>query len=151
MTEHITGKTLQTVATFNAPLEIVWDAWTKPEQIATWWGPAGFTNTIHKMDLREGGEWRLTMHSANGQNFPNRSIFKEIIPLGKIVFEHFNPHFMTTVMFERDNDKTIIDWSLEFDSPEMFDIIVKAHKADRGQRENVEKLEKYLEGLRPKA
>ncbi len=147
--EHKSGKTLKTLATFNAPLAIVWDAWTKPEQIAAWWGPAGFTTTIHEMDFREGGEWRLTMHSAGGQNFPNRSIFKEVIPLKKIVFEHFNPHFITTVLFEGDNDKTTVDWSLEFDSPEMFDIIVKAHKAGQGQRENIEKLGKYLEGLRP--
>jgi hypothetical protein len=35
----------------------------------------------------------LTLHGADGTNFPNRSIFKEIIPVKKIVYEHFNPHF----------------------------------------------------------
>lgn len=118
--------------------------WKNPEHIENWWGPNGFTNTIHKMDFREEGEWNLTMHGPDGKNYPNRSIFKEIISLRKIVFEHFNPHFITTVLFESNNSETLLDWTLLFDSEEMFDIIVKAHKADQGQKENIEKLEKYL-------
>ena len=96
------------------------------------------------MDFKEEGEWNLTMHGPDGKNYPNRSIFKEIISLRKIVFEHFNPHFITTVLFESNNSETLLDWTLLFDSEEMFDIIVKAHKADQGQKENIEKLEKYL-------
>lgn len=118
--------------------------WKNPEHIENWWGPNGFTNTIHKMDFREESEWNLTMHGPDGKNYPNRSIFKEIISLRKIVFEHFNPHFITTVLFESENSETLLDWTLLFDSEEMFDIIVKAHKADQGQKENIEKLEKYL-------
>jgi uncharacterized protein YndB with AHSA1/START domain len=72
----------------------MWEVWTSPEHIANWWGPDGFTNTIHKMDFHEGGEWKLTMHGPDGTNYPNRSIFKEIIPLKKIVFQHFNPNFI---------------------------------------------------------
>lgn len=118
--------------------------WKNPEHIENWWGPNGFTNTIHEMDFREEGKWNLTMHGPDGMNYPNRSIFKEIISLRKIVFEHFNPHFITIVLFESENSETLLDWTLLFDSEEMFDIIVKAHKADQGQKENIEKLEKYL-------
>ncbi len=25
----------------NAPVELVWEVWTKPEHIANWWGPEG--------------------------------------------------------------------------------------------------------------
>jgi len=128
----------------NAPADIVWEVWTNPEHITNWWGPNGFTNTIHKMDFEENGEWNLTMHGPDGTNYPNRSIFKEIIPFKKITFEHFNPHFMTTVLFESKGKETLLDWSLLFDSEEMYDIIVKAHKADEGQKQNLEKLEKYL-------
>ncbi|HVV07103.1 MAG TPA: SRPBCC domain-containing protein, partial [Puia sp.] len=46
----------------DAPIDLVWEAWTSPEHIANWWGPNGFTNTITKMDLRPGGEWDLVMH-----------------------------------------------------------------------------------------
>ena len=77
----------------------------------------------------------------------NRSIFKEIIPFVKIVFEHFNPHFITTVLFESIGKETQIDWSLLFDSAEMRETIIKKHKADEGQKQNLEKLERYLADL----
>ncbi len=90
----------------------------------------------------------MTMHGPDGTNFPNRSIFREIIPFKKIVFEHFNPHFITTVLFESKGEETLIDWTLLFDTAEMREIVVKAHKADEGQKQNLDKLERYLFGLR---
>ena len=41
---------------FDAPREVVWNAWTDPKQVVNWWGPQGFTTTIHTMDLRPGGD-----------------------------------------------------------------------------------------------
>ena len=131
--------------TFNAPVEFLWEVWTKPEHIANWWGPNGFTNTIHEMDLKEGGEWRLTMHGPDGTNYPNRSIFKEIIPFKKIVFEHFNPHFNTSVLFDPKDGETAITWTMQFDTAEMLDIVIKAHKADEGLKQNMEKLGHYID------
>jgi len=141
------NRKLQNTTLLKFPIDLVWEVWTNPEHIANWWGPNGFTNTIHKMDFLEDGEWNLTMHGPDGKNYPNKSIFKEIIPFEKIVFEHFNPHFITTVLFQSQNSETVLDWSLLFDTEEMFDIVVKAHKADQGQKENLEKLEKYLSEL----
>ena len=96
------------------------------------------------MDFREDGEWTLTLHGPDGTNYPNRSIFKEIIPFKKIMFEHFNPHFITTVVFASQGEKTQIDWTMLFDTAEMRDTIVKAHKAEEGQKQNFDKLENYL-------
>ena len=138
------NREMRITRTFKAPINLMWEVWINPEHIANWWGPNGFTNTIRKMDFREGGEWEFTMHGPDGTNYPNRSIFKEIIPLKKIVFEHFNPHFITTVLFESKGNETLIDWSMLFDTAEMRDIIVKAHKADEGLKQNLEKLEQYL-------
>lgn len=143
-TNHAENKELRSTKILNAPTAVIWEVWTNPEHITNWWGPNGFTNTIHKMDFEENGEWNLTMHGPDGTNYPNKSIFKEIIPFKKIVFEHFNPHFITTVLFESKGKETLLDWSLLFDSEEMYNIIVKAHKADEGQKQNLEKLEKYL-------
>lgn len=132
---------------FKAPVNLVWEAWTKPEHIATWWGPNGFNTTIHIMDFQKGGEWKLTMHGPDGTNFPNRSVYKEIIPFQKIVFEHFNPNFITTVLFESHGEETLMDWTLLFETAEMFETVVKAHKADEGLKQNVEKLATYLKSL----
>ena len=145
--KNIANREQRIVQTFNAPIELVWEVWTNPEHIINWWGPAGFTSTVHSMDLSEGGEWKLTLHGPDGTNYPNRSIYKEIIPFRKIVFEHFNPHFVTTVLFNPKGEGTEIDWSLLFDTVEMHDVVVKAHKADEGQRQNMEKLEKYFQDL----
>ncbi len=141
------NRTLQTTGIFKVSIGLMWEVWTNPNHILNWWGPTGFTTTINKMEVKEGGEWNLTMHGPEGANYPNRSVFKEIVPFKKIVFEHFNPHFMTTVVFESKGDETLIDWSLLFDTAEMHDIVVKAHKADEGQKQNMEKLEKYLISL----
>lgn len=130
--------------TFDASIEKVWQAWTDPEQIVQWWGPNGFTNTMENFDLREGGEWRFTMHGPDGKNYGNRSVFLELIPHRIFKFEHFNPHFITRVLFEAKDNQTRIDWTMQFDTAEMRDIIVKVHKADDGLRQNIEKLEKYL-------
>ncbi|HKK11559.1 MAG TPA: SRPBCC domain-containing protein, partial [Flavobacteriaceae bacterium] len=77
-------------------------------------------------------------------NYANRSVFREIVPQQKIVFEHFNPHFITTVIFESKGEKTFLDWTGLFDSAEMLQTVIKAHKADEGLKQNIEKLELYL-------
>jgi len=128
----------------NAPVELVWKVWTNAEDITNWWGPNGFTNTIHKMDMQPGGEWLLTMHGPDGKNYPNKSIFKEIIPLQKIVFDHFNPNFITTIEFTSEKEKTLLSWHMIFETVELFDAVVKTFKADEGLQQNITKLKIYL-------
>ncbi len=41
----------------DAPRERVWEAFTDPKQVVQWWGPNGFTTTIHEMDVQVGGVW----------------------------------------------------------------------------------------------
>jgi uncharacterized protein YndB with AHSA1/START domain len=142
--EKTETRELRITRSFKAPIELMWEVWTNPEHVINWWGPDGFTTTIHTMEVKEGGEWTLTMHGPDGTNYPNRSVYKEIIPMKKIVFEHFNPHFFTTVLFESKGAETLVDWSMLFDTAEMRDIVVKAHKADDGLRQNMEKLNHYL-------
>lgn len=144
MKNNTSNRELSISRVLNAPIELVWEVWTKPEHIQHWWGPNGFTNTIQIMDFKVNGEWKFTMHGPDGKNYPNRSVFKEIIPFQKIVFEHFNPHFITTVLFEPNGDKTQMTWTALFDSEEILDIIVKAHNAKEGQRQNIERLKNYL-------
>lgn len=145
--ENISSREIQISARLHAPDELVWEMWTNPEHLINWWGPDGFTSTIHHMDLTEGGEWLLTLHGPDGTNYPNRSVYKEIVPFSKMVFEHFNPHFITTVLFTPLGEETQLDWTMLFDSAEMRETIVKAHKADEGQRQNIEKLKHYLLSL----
>jgi len=135
----------------NAPIDLVWEVWTQPEHIANWWGPDGFTNTIHTMDVVPGGEWDLVMHGPDGTNYKNKSIFKEIILHKKLVYEHITaPKFVATVEFQEQGDQTSISWHMLFETAEEFVQVVKTFKADEGLKQNVEKLDVYLSGLKAK-
>ena len=142
--ETTTNRELRITKTLKAPIELVWEVWSKSEHIANWWGPKGFTNTIHKMEFKEGGEWKFIMHGPDGTDYANRSVFREIVPIKKIVFEHFNPHFITTILFESKGQETLLDWTGLFDSEEILQTVIKVHKADKGLKQNIERLEHYL-------
>lgn len=128
----------------NFPVAKVWEAWTDATQLAQWWAPEGFTTTVLKMNVAVNEEWLLTLHGPDGKNYPNKSIFKEVVPLKKIVYEHFNPGFIATVTFKAIENATHMQWILAFDTDELFEIVVKTFKANEGLKQNVEKLIAYL-------
>lgn len=137
-------RTLGITSMLRAPIELVWQVWTTPEHIANWWGPTGFTNTIYKMDVQEGGEWRFTMHGPDEKSYPNKSVFIEIVPYKKIVFQHFNPNYIATINFEPNEKETFMEWIMLFETPELYETVVNVFKADEGLKQNVEKLGNYL-------
>jgi uncharacterized glyoxalase superfamily protein PhnB/uncharacterized protein YndB with AHSA1/START domain len=130
----------------NAPRELVWKVFTEPEHIKNWWGPTGFTNTIDKMEVRPEGIWEFVMHGPDGTDYKNKSIYKEVVKHERIVFEHVSgPKFTATMIFEAQGEKTFLTWHMLFQSKEEFIQTVKTFKADEGLKQNIEKLNKYLE------
>jgi uncharacterized protein YndB with AHSA1/START domain len=148
MESNTKDRELLITRTLNAPVELVWEVFTKPEHIANWWGPNGFTNTIYIMDVKPGGVWDFVMHGPDGTNYKNKSIYKEIVVNKRIVFNHFNPDFTTTIEFEEQGEQTHISWHMLFDSVEEFIQVVKTFKADEGLKQNIVKLDAYLTGLK---
>ena len=71
---------------FNAPVELVWKALSTPEHMMRWWGPAGFTSPVCKIDFRVGGKYHFCMRSPEGQDIWTTGIYKEIVPHKKIVW-----------------------------------------------------------------
>jgi len=131
--------------TLNAPRELLWEVFTKPEHIKNWWGPNGFTNTIFTMDVQPGGIWDFVMHGPDGTDYKNKSIYKEIVKPERIVFDHITgPKFTTTISFKAEGNKTLLTWHMLFETAEEFIRTVKTFKADDGLRQNVDKLEVYL-------
>jgi uncharacterized protein YndB with AHSA1/START domain len=100
------------------------------------------------MDVRPGGEWDFMMHGPDGQDYKNQAVYREIVPFKKIVFNHFAPNFTATIEFEDKGDQTGLSWHMLFETAELFTAVVKAHKADKGLEENIEKLNVYLQGLK---
>lgn len=69
----------------DAPLERVWAAWTDPEQMKKWWGPKEFTAPTVEIDLKEGGKYLNCMRSPDGQEFWSTGVYREIVPMEKLV------------------------------------------------------------------
>ena len=141
----IENRSVSITGLLPAPVDIVWDAWNDPEQVAQWWGPAGFTNTILEMDVSPGGTWSLVMQGPDGKRYPNKSKFLEIIPFQKIVLQHFNPHYRATINFTPGEKETLIRWTMVFETAELYETVVKVFKADEGLQQNLEKLQAFLE------
>jgi len=70
---------------FDAPLELVWKVWTEPEHIMKWWGPKGYTAPFSTIDLRVGGTYLSCMRSAEGRDIWSTGVFREIVPMKRIV------------------------------------------------------------------
>lgn len=136
---------------FNAPRELVWEVWTKPEHIAKWWGPEGFTTTIKQMDFRVGGVWKQIMRGPDGKEYPNSSIFREIVVPERIVFSHGggskdgpSSKFLSTWTFETLGNQTKVTMQLLFDMPEERDRIECAYGATEGAKQTLARLAEYL-------
>ena len=78
------------VRAFDAPREVVWRAWTEPEQLAQWFGPRGISTPLDKirMDLRPGGQASLVMvDDASGVEYLNTGTYLEIVPPERLVWK----------------------------------------------------------------
>jgi uncharacterized protein YndB with AHSA1/START domain len=147
MESNTADRELRIERTLDAPIALVWEAWTRPEHIAQWWGPNGFTNTISLMDVVPGGQWNLVMHGPDGRDYVNRSTFLEVIEFKRISYEHFNPHFIATIDFKADGEQTHLSWHMLFDTAEVLQAAVKAHNAAEGLKQNIDKLNTYLAAM----
>lgn len=70
---------------FDAPRELVWQAWTKPVHLKAWWGPHGFDAVNPSVDLRVGGEMHLDMRTPDGAILPGVAIIREFKAPEKLV------------------------------------------------------------------
>jgi uncharacterized protein YndB with AHSA1/START domain len=99
----------------------VFAAMSDPARIAGWWGPAGFTNTIHEYEFSPGGSWLLTMHGPDGKDYPNESRFTRIVPNQLVEIEHLNGHhFILTLELQPQEHGTDVLWRQTFDTVEHY-------------------------------
>jgi uncharacterized protein YndB with AHSA1/START domain len=137
---------------FTAPRELVWRAMTDPLQVAQWWGPRGFSTTIEQMDFRVGGVWQQTMHGPDGTNYPNRSVFLEIVEPERIVYSHgggregrpgttFVAHWIFEVV---EPGKTRLTMRMVFAGPDERHFVVKQFGALEGGKQTLMRLSEHL-------
>jgi uncharacterized protein YndB with AHSA1/START domain len=131
---------------FDVPRDLVWTMWTDPQHIAQWWGPRGFRNTIHEMDVRPGGHWRFIMHGPDGQDYQNHNVYVEIVRPERIVFDHVSgPVFRATATFEDlGHDKTRVTMHSEFETAELRRKVAEDYGAVEGMHQTLARLGEHL-------
>lgn len=133
---------------FDAPRELVFDAWTEPRHMAQWWGPRTFTNPVCEMDVRPGGAYRIVMRSPDGIEYPLTGVYREVVKPVRLVMtmdasEHpkewhdlIDPHrakddhnpageMLSTVTFEEFQGKTKVTVRVLLKSAAVRDSMVK--------------------------
>jgi len=138
--------------TFAAPRELVWRAWTDPQQIVKWWGPNGFTNTLFEMDVRPGGVWRHMMHGPDGTDYPNEVAYIEVVEPERLVYSLSGNRkgspcqFHVTVTFEAVADTTILTLRMLFESEEEWKSALE-YGALEGGNQTFARLAQHLQTL----
>jgi len=149
--EDISRREIVITRVFDAPREVVFEAMADPKRVAQWWGPRGFTTTIHEMDLRPGGTWRQTMHGPDGTDYPSKSVFLEVVKPERIVYrmeggKKGEPahQFESTWIFEAQGKKTRLTLRMVFASAEVREMVVKEYNAIEGGQQTLSRLGEYL-------
>ena len=135
---------------FDAPRELVWAAFTEPDHFPHWFGPRGFTITLHEMDVRVGGRNRFIMHGPDGTDYPNRMDYLEVVRPERLVFWHSDDldddpnRFHVTVTFEDLGGRTRLTMRSLFATPEARAAVVSFGAIELGAQ-TLDKLAEWLE------
>ncbi len=84
--ERLEERQVEVSRTFEAPLELLWKAWTEPEHFMKWYGPKGFTAPTCEIDLRVGGRHLWSMLSPDGKQMYSTGSYKEVVPMERLVY-----------------------------------------------------------------
>lgn len=131
---------------FEAPRQVVFDAWTKPEHIANWWDPAGTPLAISEIDLRPGGAFRFVHRTPQGMGHAFTGTYREIMPPARLVFTTPAPaggESVGTLLFEVRDGKTLLTMTIASASKEARDALLEMH-VDAGTVRTLDNLDAYL-------
>lgn len=139
---------------FDAPRELVFQAYTDPAHTGNWWGPDGFTNTVHEMDVRPGGMWRFIMHGPDGTDYSNRITYEEVVAPERLVYLHGEDvdddpgAFHVSIRFEDLGGRTRVTQRMVFRSKAQRDGVISFGAVELG-KQTMAKLDAYLDRMRP--
>ncbi len=134
---------------FPASCEHLFGTFADPDCLARWWGPKGFTNTIHEFDLKAGGHWRFEMHGPDGAVYRQDKQFLAVDRPSRLALRHAQPthQFDLTISFDEVEGGTRLTWRMEFAS---LDEKTAAFIAQANE-ENFDRLEQELASIRAAA
>ena len=138
----------------DAPRDLVWEVWTNPEHIKEWWGPNGFSLTTKSMHVEPGKIWEFIMHGM-GRDWDNKIEYTEVKKPLLLSYKHSGArsedyNFTVTVSFEEVEGKTLLTMKSVFKSKEIIDELNRKVNAIEGGKQNLNRLEDYLNKLKTK-
>lgn len=148
--ERSEGREIMLVRGFDAPRELVWDAWTQPQHVGQWWGPNGFTTTTHEIDVTPGGVWRFIMHGPDGTDYPNKIVFREVTKPERLAYDHCDDrdepliHFTVRITFEEEGSGTKLTMVSTFPDEASRRKVEDEHGAFEGAIQHLQRLREYL-------
>jgi|SRR5262245_59800118 len=131
------AKTVVVNAEFEAALDLVWDAYTKPELLDQWWAPKPYSSRTKAMDFRVGGRRFYAMVSPGGEESWAVQKYTSITP--KTNFKFFN------AFADKDENLQLpgSDWDLNFSERNgTTKVSISIYN------ESLERLERLIEGFR---
>jgi uncharacterized protein YndB with AHSA1/START domain len=115
---------------FDAPMQLVFDAMTKPEHVKEWWGRLGdgYSVPVCEIDLRPGGKWRFVNRHPNGE-VAFYGEYREITPPRRVVFTEVFEEYPDTVsvvtsVLTEENGKTRLTATVRYPSEEVRDLVM---------------------------
>jgi uncharacterized protein YndB with AHSA1/START domain len=139
----------------SAPCDMAFDAWTRPEVLAKWFGPNGFTITTSKHEFKPGGTWLFVMHGPDGTDYQNIIRYDEIVRPERITYRHGDPDsdgtqdFQTTITFQPLGVRTLITLRAVFASAAIRDKVLAEVNAIEGGRQTLGRLDDLVSASAP--
>jgi len=132
---------------FDAPKNLVFDAFSKPELLKRWFGPRGWSPVVCDVDLKVGGGFRFVMRGPDGRDMGMRGRYLEIAPPDRSVhmesFDDFPGESQVTAVFVEDGGKTTMTATILYPSQEVRDAVIKSGM-EHGAAESYDKLAEIL-------
>jgi uncharacterized protein YndB with AHSA1/START domain len=147
MTAEPGSTTIIVTRFFEAPPSAVFEAWTKAEHVAHWWGPSGAPLAVCEIDLRPGGAFRWVNQGAKGVEHSFAGTYHQIAPPHGLVFAArtfpSSPEFIATLSFIEDSGGTKFIMTIECQSIEDRNALL-AMRVDVGTARTLENLAAFL-------
>lgn len=129
------NKTIHIKREFNANLELVWEAWTKPELLDQWWAPKPYHIETKILDLRVGGMWLYAMVSPQDEKMWCKADFQEIELQKSLswldafcdengIENAIKPRSLWTNIFTEENGITMVNITLKHDKLEDIEQLI---------------------------
>jgi uncharacterized protein YndB with AHSA1/START domain len=143
--------TVVTRRIFDAPPQLVFEAWTRPEHVSRWYGFRDSTLSECRIDLRPGGEWRFVIRMPDGTDHGFGGVYREVVPPERLVYTfrydgYPDAEAIETVTFQDQKGKTLLTSTLLHKSVENRDGHV-ASGMESGATESLDRLAELLASL----